>query len=127
MFKKIFNQALKFYFWEVIDSNEPPSRWKPTKHKDGIITMWKTEFGKSGLTSHQAYDPTNERFLTTSEYWRRSDEIQREKYGEPMIVPIMSKEWDEFQEWKKIKEQALRVFGHTMDIDRIIGRKNGKR
>lgn len=104
MFKKLFN--LDFYFWEVLNPNEPPARWKPTKHDDGIITLWKTETGKNGLTTHRAYNPKEGRFLTTSEYWRRYDKIVKGKYGDPMIVPIMSKEWEEFQEWKRSTRTA---------------------
>ena len=103
MLKKNFDYELNFYFFEVVDPNEPPNQWKSHKDDDGIIMMWKTESGKYGLRSHQAYNPKEERFLTTSEYWRRSDKRIKDELGEPMLVPIWSTEWEEFQEWKRSK------------------------
>jgi len=105
MFEKNFRKALDFYFWEVIDPNEPPSQWSPHKHNDEIITVWRTHSDKNGLTSYQAYDPKKERFLTSSEYWKRSDKRIKEKYGKIMILPVYEKEWNEFQKWKREKNE----------------------
>jgi len=105
MFKKVFEEALQFYFFEADDPFEIPERFKPTKCDDGLINVWAPVDGKGGCFAHKTYDPKRERFLTTTEYWRRVDNERREKLGSLILTPMFSKEWEEFQEWKRGKDE----------------------
>ena len=100
MFKKTFSYAMKFYFWEVIEPVKIPESWSPSIQDDGFIDVWKPVSGKNGLYAHQTYDPYEERFLTTEEYWRRSERKIKEKYGKLMLLPVRENEYEEFLAWK---------------------------
>lgn len=108
MFKRLFDHALDFYFWETVDPLNVPTQFHPSDENDGFImcSVPVRHKGKlqRGLRAIQWYDVRQGRFETGFESQDRIVKEREKRYGKMIMMPVYEKEWSEFQDWKEQNE-----------------------